>query len=119
MLRALAKSIRPDFSPASWLIIEGEEVVGLCSIVKTPAGDSLEIGYGICASRRKRGFASGAVAQVLEWARSDPRLRSVRAETSIDNPASSQVLERNGFRQTGKRIDPEDGPVLCWETAVV
>jgi len=116
MLRELAQGIRPDFSPASWLIIDGSEIVGLCSLVKPPAGSAIEIGYGIAVNRRARGFASAGVAAILAWARQDERVAVVKAECGIDNPASQKVLERNGFAQVGQRIDPEDGPVICWET---
>lgn len=117
MLRDLAQGIRPDFAPASWFIIDGSEIVGLCSLVKPPAGSAIDIGYGVAASRRGRGFASAGVAAILKWARQDERVAVVRAECGTDNPASFKVLERNGFAQVGQRIDPEDGPVICWEVA--
>ena len=115
MLRELAQGIRPAFSPASWFIIDGSEIVGLCSLVKPPAGSAIDIGYGVAASRRARGFASAGVAAILAWARQDERVAVVRAECGADNPASRKVLERNGFTQVGQRIDPDDGPVICWE----
>ncbi len=118
VLRALASGIETVFAPASWLIVENEEVVGLCSLVKSPSDSTCEIGYGIAACRRRRGLASGAVAAVLEWARNDPRVALVRAETSIDNPASQRVLVRNGFEHVSDRADPEDGPLMCWQIAV-
>jgi RimJ/RimL family protein N-acetyltransferase len=117
MLRELAQGIRTDFAPSSWFIIDGAEIVGLCSLVKPPAGSAIDIGYGIVASRRARGFASAGVTALLAWARQDERVAVVRAECAVDNPASRKVLERNGFAQVGQRIDPEDGPVICWEAA--
>ena len=117
MLRELARGIRPHFTPASWFILDGPEIVGLCSLVKQPDGPAIDIGYGIAESRRGRGLASAGVAAVLEWARRDDRVGVVRAECGVDNPASQKVLERNGFAPVGERIDPEDGPVICWETA--
>lgn len=118
MLRELACSIRPTFTPACWLIVNDSEIVGLCSLVKSPSNATIDIGYGIATSRRRRGLASRAVASVLEWARSEPRVALVRAETSIENLASQQVLERNGFKQMGTRIDSEDGPVNIWHVDV-
>jgi len=116
-LRDLANSIRPSFAPASWLIVEDSEIVGLCSVIKPPTGDTIEIGYGIAACRRGRGAAGRAVGDLLEWARGDERVRYVRAENAIGNPASQAVLERNGFERTGRRLDPEDGEVICWLAA--
>ncbi len=118
MLRELAQGIRPQFAPASWLIVDGSEVVGLTSLIAQPDGPAITIGYGIAESRRGRGFASMAVSELLEWAREDTRIAVVRAEAGVDNPVSQRVLERNGFVQTGDRVDPEDGLVICWEAAV-
>jgi RimJ/RimL family protein N-acetyltransferase len=118
MLRGLASGIRADFAPAAWMIAEADEIVGLCSIVKPPGSDgAVEIGYGVAASYRGRGTATRAVRAVLDWARSDGRVAAIHAETSVGNPASQIVLERNGFVRTGTRIDNEDGELICWAAA--
>jgi RimJ/RimL family protein N-acetyltransferase len=36
------------------------------------------------------------------------------AETSVDNPGSQRVLEKNGFAAIGTREDPEDGALINW-----
>jgi RimJ/RimL family protein N-acetyltransferase len=114
MLRDLAETIRPQFAPACWMMVEAGEIVGLCSLVKPPADGGIEIGYGVAASRRQRGLATAAVAALVEWARCDARVHVVRAETSLDNPPSQAVLERNGFQRVGARLDAEDGELICW-----
>lgn len=118
MLRGLADTIRPTFAPAAWMIVRDNEVVGLCSIIKPPAAAIVEIGYGIADSRQGRGLASLAVGEVLDWARGDDRVATVTAETSINNPSSQKVLERNGFFRIGTRVDEEDGALICWSAAV-
>jgi RimJ/RimL family protein N-acetyltransferase len=118
MLRELARTIRPIFTPASWLLVEGHEVVVLCSLVRQPADGGIDIGYGVAQSRRKQGFASAAVAMLLSWARDDRRVLTVRAETSVLNLPSQQVLEHNKFKRIGERIDGEDGEMICWSAAV-
>ena len=118
MLRDLANAIRPGFSPASWMIVDGDEIVGLCSLVKPPSSDGIDIGYGVAASQRGRGIATAAVKRLLDWARSDSRVMTVRAETSVLNTSSQRVLERNGFERTGQRIDDEDGEMICWKVSV-
>jgi RimJ/RimL family protein N-acetyltransferase len=117
MLRDLANTIRPTFEPASWMAVEGHEIVGLCSLVKPPHDSGIDIGYGIAATRRQQGHASAAVGALLDWARTDDRVQSVRAETSVDNLASQRVLEVNGFTRSGRRIDEEDGELICWSIA--
>jgi RimJ/RimL family protein N-acetyltransferase len=116
MLRALAASVSETFAPAAWLIIEEGEAVGMCSLKNAPGdGAAVEIGYGIAPSRQGYGIATRAVADVLAWARTDPRVAKVTAETAIENFASHKVLERNGFARAGRRMDDEDGELLCWE----
>lgn len=52
MLRRLAADIGAVFSPSAWMIVEEDEVVGLCSIVRTPRHGNIRIGYGIAPSRQ-------------------------------------------------------------------
>lgn len=114
MLANLAADIARDFTPSAWLIVENNEVVGLCSLVKTPQDGELALGYGLAPSRWGRGIATLAVADVVHWAQGDARVRCLAAETATDNLASQRVLAANGFQRTGERIDAEDGPVISW-----
>jgi RimJ/RimL family protein N-acetyltransferase len=114
MLRSLAQSIRPIFSPAAWLIINAEEIVGMCSLVRPPSNGSIDIGYGIAEARRQRGFASDGIGALVKWAQNDVRINSVRAETSVHNLPSQRVLERNTFARIGTRTDHEDGDLVLW-----
>lgn len=119
LLRGLSAEVGESFEPNAWLVVENGEVVGLASLVRTPyVGDTVMIGYGVAASRRGRGVATRAVAELLTWARSDHRVSTVTAETSIHNRASQRVLEANGFRRSGERTDAEDGELFCWSIAV-
>lgn len=110
--------IRPAFAPSAWLVAEAGEIVGLLSLVRPPADGELRIGYGIAPSRHGRGIACRAVAGLVAWAATDPRVARISAETAVDNPPSQRVLERNGFHVTGSREDLEDGALLCWEKHV-
>ena len=87
-------------------------------IDRGPNGE-VEIGYGIAPGRRRRGHATRAVALVLDLAREDPAVRTVLADTVLDNVASQRALEKNGFRRAGTHADPSDGePLIRWEIAV-
>ena len=114
MLGDLAAKISAGFSPASWLIVEDGEVVGLCSITRPPENGTIDIGYGIAPSRQKRGIAARAIREVVIWARESSQVSALTAETGIANIASQQVLSRNGFLRVGERVDDEDGPLICW-----
>ena len=114
MLALLDAQIRQSFAPSSWLIVDGLEIVGLCSITSVSAQGSIDIGYGIAPSRQGRGLASAAIAALVDWARSAPAVTAITADTGVDNVASRQVLVRNGFVRIGERIDDEDGALICW-----
>jgi RimJ/RimL family protein N-acetyltransferase len=118
MLRRMANRVRADFAPAAWMIVELDEVVGLCSIKALPAPGVIDIGYGVAPSRRNQGVATRGVADVLDWAQADARISAVHAETSIHNTPSQRVLERNGFHQIGARTDADDGDLLCWRRSL-
>lgn len=114
MLADLDARIRAGFSPASWLIVEDGELVGLCAVKRAPEAGIVDIGYGIAPSRQGRGFAGRAVGDIVAWVRGHPALSAVTAETIPTGLASQRVLLRNGFERIGERIDDEDGPVICW-----
>ncbi|EJL33931.1 acetyltransferase, ribosomal protein N-acetylase [Caulobacter sp. AP07] len=119
MLRDLSATVGEEFAPNAWMIVEDGEVVGLCSLVRIPyVGDTVMIGYGVAESRRRRGIARRAVADLLDWARADYRVSVVTAETSIHNAPSQRVLEANGFTRSGERTDEEDGELFCWRVEV-
>ncbi|WP_295531341.1 GNAT family protein [Novosphingobium sp. Chol11] len=114
MLAEVAANVRQTFAPASWLIVNAGEVVGLCSVTRPPSNGVIDIGYGIAPSRQGRGFAGHAVSEIVTWAREAPNVVALTAETSLENEVSQRVLARNGFIQVGERIDNEDGPLICW-----
>lgn len=115
MLAGLADTIRPEFDPAAWLVVEDGEVVGLISLVVPYADRIIRIGYGVVPGCRRRGVATRATGEILAWARRDARVDCVMAETDHHNLASHRVLERNGFVRTGERFDDEDGDLIVWE----
>jgi RimJ/RimL family protein N-acetyltransferase len=114
MLAGLAATVRPSFSPAAWMILKYDRLVGLCSLLKPPELGELTIGYGVAPSEHGQGAATAAIAALLDWTRDDARVSAVSAETSKTNLASQRVLERNGFALVGERYDEEDGDLLCW-----
>lgn len=119
MLAGLAATIRAEFSPSAWMMVEDGEIVGLCSVVRRPHHGDIHIGYGVAPTRQGRGYTTRAVGQVLEWGRNDPRVTRISADTGVENIASQRVLERNGFIRVGERIDPDDGPLVCWQVVTV
>lgn len=119
MLAGVSAGIDPVFSPNAWTIVTADGcVTGLISLVKAPEGDSVMLGYGVAECWRGRGIAQDAVAEVLALMRDNPRVAKVVAETAVDNVPSQRVLLANGFAETGRRDDPEDGAMICWALSV-
>lgn len=116
MLREAMKAVRNVHTHGDWLIVDGSEVVGLCGL-KYPADSEgrVEIGYGVTPSRQGLGHAKRALSLMLEELSHDPKIRRITAETAVGNRASQRVLEANGFIPCGRRVDPEDGELLCWQ----
>lgn len=114
MLAGLAEAVGEIFSPPAWLAVSDDELVGLMSVTSVLEERRLQIGYGVAPGSQGRGHASAALKALVGWARSDPRVDALYAETRTDNIASQRVLERNGFVQMAERLDAEDGALFCW-----
>ncbi|MES2054589.1 MAG: GNAT family protein [Pseudomonadota bacterium] len=99
--------------PVAWMIADGDEVVGMASFTRQAADGRYEIGYGIAPTREGRGVMTRAIAALLPLLRADGH-SGLTAETSVDNPGSQRVLDKNGFVRTGTRDDPEDGALITW-----
>ncbi len=118
MLAALSARIGEVFAPNAWLVLEQNCLVGLIALVAEPEGREVRVGYGIAEDQRGRGLASAATQALLGIMQAQAGVDAVLAETSVDNPASQQVLRNAGFVEVGKRIDEEDGELICWRTSV-
>lgn len=114
LVRGFADLLRRQGCHAHWLIVAGDEIVGLCGLKRAPVAGRAEIGYGIAASRRGRSHATKAVALALNPI-ADLGVTTLTAETTAGNSGSEIVLERNGFARAGWRDDPEDGRLTLWE----
>jgi len=113
LLRGLAASVGSVLDgEVAWLMIVGGEAVGLISITKVADPERPEIGFGVAPARQRRGHATAAVVALIELAR--PRFAGFIAESAVDNAGSKAALSRVGFTVHAERVDPEDGPVLCW-----
>ncbi|MFK8907758.1 GNAT family N-acetyltransferase [Streptomyces sp. YS-3] len=83
------------------LIVERDSglVVGSIGLFWPPAEGVIEIGYGVVASRRGRGYATEATRALAAFALTAPGVHTVVAGVELSNPASVRVLEKAGFEQ--------------------
>ena len=115
MLQRLAARLRALDRVGIWMIVIDNEVVGLCGQKQAPDSDgTVEIGFGVASSRRGRGYATRAIAELINIASRDMLVHRLMAEMAVANIASQRVLERNAFVRTGTRSDPEDGELIVW-----
>jgi RimJ/RimL family protein N-acetyltransferase len=83
-----------------WLIFsrENDELVGAISARED---QGINLGYLIARPYWRRGFMSEAVSAVTDWAFSHADVFRVWAVCDLENDASAQLLEKNGFHQEG------------------
>jgi RimJ/RimL family protein N-acetyltransferase len=88
-------SDKQPFGP--WIILDEDDVaLGGVGFHSPPNADGeVEVGYGVAVAARGRGVATRALAALL--ALDLPGVRTIVAETDLDNVASHRVLTRNGF----------------------
>lgn len=65
-------------------------------------GDTPELGYWLAPDRWGRGLMTEAAGAAIDAARAWLGYRRVVSGHFVDNPASGRVLEKLGFRPTGK-----------------
>jgi [ribosomal protein S5]-alanine N-acetyltransferase len=107
--------LHPSLSDWSFLVISEEQIVGEIGAKHPPNQDgAIEVGYGIAASQRRRGFAAEALQAFIVFAFQRPEVKQVIAECLITNQGSIAVLRKLGFACTGEH-DSEEGLLFSWE----
>ena len=88
--------------PAGWMVTFEDKVIGDCGTHGPADKDGvIEIGYGLAASQRGRGFGTELVGAISAWLLGQPGVSAVIASTLADNFASRRVLEKNQFAFSG------------------
>lgn len=97
-----------------YFVQHGERIVGSAGYKGPPREGRIEIAYGAFEPFRQKGLG-GAICRALTRLAltTDPSL-TVTARTLPEINFSSRILEKNGFRNSGIVIDPDDGPVWEW-----
>jgi ribosomal-protein-alanine N-acetyltransferase len=92
-------------------------LVGLCGFPGPPDSNGVaEIAYGIAPAYQRKGYATQVAMALIDFAASDPRVKTIRAHTLAETNASTRVLEKCDFKRTGDAVDPDSNlPVWRWE----
>jgi len=88
-----------------WFVTLAEDgrVIGDCG-THGPVDDAgtVEIGYGLAAPFRGRGFGTELVGALSGWLAAQPSVRVVTASVEVGNEPSRRLLDRLGFVLTGE-----------------
>jgi len=96
-----------------WVVISkpDQKMVGdICFVGEPDADGEIEIGYGTYEEFRGKGFMTEAVGRITEWAKEQPKVKSIYAATEKNNVASYSILEKNHFVNIGEVDD-----MLSWK----
>ena len=98
-LDAIRMATAPGSRSLVWLVSSGGLVIGECGTVGG-LGDrgDVEIGFGLAAERRGRGYGNELVEALSRWLIAQPQVeRVVAREVLAENVASRRALENAGF----------------------
>lgn len=71
---------------------------------------AVEIGYGLLEEYRGKGYATEAVAALVDWAWKQDGIHKIKAETLVGNQESIRVLEKLGMKKVA-----ESEEMVYWE----
>ncbi|AKA70422.1 GNAT family N-acetyltransferase [Clostridium scatologenes] len=110
------KIIQKDLNNYLWhsffLLIRKDDrvVVGSADFKDIPnKNGEVEIGYGLGKEFEHNGYMTEAVNAMCEWALKQNDIKSVIAETYLENLASQKILERCGFKKY------KEGETFWWK----
>jgi RimJ/RimL family protein N-acetyltransferase len=92
----------------TWYFVRREEraLVGVGGFAGVPEDGSVELGYSLLEACQGRGYATEAVARLVEHAFSLPEVTLVTAQTLPELAPSIRLLERLRFSLAGKGSEP-------------
>ena len=97
-LDALQMATAPGSRTVVWLVTLGELVIGECGTLGGLSDRDVEIGYGLAAKHRGRGYGNELVEGLSRWLMAQPQVeRVVAREVLAENVASRRALENAGF----------------------
>lgn len=71
--------------------------------------NGVEFGYTVFEEFRGQGYASEAIAGLMNWAVVEKGVYNFVVSISPDNTPSQALAKKFGFLKVGEQIDPEDG----------
>jgi [ribosomal protein S5]-alanine N-acetyltransferase len=81
---------------------ENKMIGDLCIVGEPNENGEIEIGYGTYDEFQGKGFMTEIVSGIIEWTKTQEKVKSVIASTDKTNTASFKVLEKNNFIKIGE-----------------
>ncbi len=81
---------------------DNKMVGDLCIVGEPNANGEIEIGYGTYDEFQGNGYMTEFVGGMINWARTQPLVKSITASTDKTNTASIRVLQKNNFIKIGE-----------------
>ena len=104
-LRMFVENGSTDDDGGWFVTLADGRVIGDCGTIGwTDQDGRVEIGYGLAAPYRGKGYGTEAVRVLADWVAAQPGVTAVTAEVEVGNNASRRLLERLGFTL----VDPDD-----------
>src|ERR1700691_5422626 len=104
LIREVAANADPEDTAVHLMMLERSlgRIVGSISVFHADWDTrSAEIGYGVRADQRGKGYAPEALAAVAKWALTDGGLQRAWLSTIAENTASQRAAKKAGFRLEG------------------
>lgn len=90
-----------------FFIVANGDIIGTCA-VRNLVSDTPDIGYWLAESHRGRGVTVWAVAQLLQWLRTETQAQAVIIRCASGNQASRRVAEKCGFHFQSRQAQAEN-----------
>lgn len=98
---------------SGYFILENEEVVGSCALIRQSDGRA-EISYWTFTAHQGKGIAKWACGELISIARLEEPSIILYAKTAPEENSSVSVLKHNGFHFSGIVQDHEIGDAWEW-----
>ncbi|MEH6990552.1 GNAT family N-acetyltransferase [Cytobacillus firmus] len=83
---------------------EGSSPIGMCGLIKRDTLDNVDIGFAFLSRYQTQGYGFESASATLKYGHEQLDMERILAITSLDNRASSRLLEKIGMKYEGTII---------------
>ncbi|RBP95424.1 RimJ/RimL family protein N-acetyltransferase [Cytobacillus firmus] len=80
---------------------EGSTPIGMCGLIKRDSLEDVDIGFAFLSKYQNKGYGYESASATLRYGHEQLALKRILAITSLDNHASSRLLEKIGMDYEG------------------